>query len=561
MTLPHLITTRSELKYAVAMLGEQPAFSFDVETTGLDVFTNWVTWIGLASYGQVYLVPMGHRRGRMLTPGYEEKVLPPDEERRVLQSGKLSEAKVIRKVPPVYAPPPPQLDPAVVFAELEPLFFGDQIKIAFNARFDLMSIAKYYGGTVPEPPYEDPMLMTHILDENRRNYELKEIILDWLRIHDKVRRKTYYPKLGKTIQTEPIDDVARYLAKDAYLLWLYWKETRARLHREGLMPLLKLEMDLYPALMRMQTNGTAVDLTKLDEVDKYLAEEIEQWEERAWTITGDPFPLTNTNKKRDLLFQPRSAGGQGLKPLKTTPKTGAPVLDQYTMEFYADTNDLCDVFLRWAELQKLHSTYIIGLKARARTRSDGITYIHTQLTQHRTVTGRLSSTEPNLQNIPREGSGANIRQLFIAPPGFLLVVCDYDQIELRVFAHFLQDPVMMGIFQEGLDIHAETAAFILGKPAGALSHEERNTAGKTINFAISYGAGLGRPHGRRYPRVDRSHVHGQVLRALRHHQVVAQGGPPGSRPEGGPFRPQENPSLRHHSTRASSQAAGPVRLR
>lgn len=491
MILPHLITTRSELKYAVSMLGEQPAFSFDVETNGLDVFSNWVTWIGLASYGQVYLVPMGHQRGRMLTPGTEEKVLPPEENRRVLLSGKLSQAKVVRKVPPVYAPPPPQLDPAVVFKELEPLLFGDQIKVAWNARFDLMTIAKYYGGAVPTGPYEDPMIMTHICDENRRNYELKEVILDWLRITDKVRRKTYYPKLGKTIQTEPIDDVARYLAKDAYLLWLYWKETRARMEREDLLSLLKLEMDLYPTLMRTQTNGIAVDLTKLDQVEKYLAEEIEQWEERAWTITGEPFELTNTNKKRDLLFGDKPKG-QGLKPLKYTPKTHTPVLDQYTMEEYAPNNDLCDCFLHHAELKKLHSTYIIGLKARAATATDGITYIHTQLTQHRTVTGRLSSTEPNLQNIPREGSGANIREMFIAPPGCLLVVCDYDQIELRVFAHFLQDPVMMGIFLEGLDIHAETAAFILGKPASKLSHEERNTAGKTINFAISYGAGLGR---------------------------------------------------------------------
>lgn len=490
MLSPHLITTRHDLKAAVANLADQDAFSFDVETDGLNTRTNWVTWIGFASYGQTYLIPMGHTKGRLKTAAYEEKVLPPDEERRVLQSGKLSEAKITKKVPATFYSPPAQLDPAIVFGELEPLFFGDQIKVAFNARFDLLSVSKYYGGVVPSGPYEDPMIMTHVLDENRRNYELKEIILDWLNIRDPVRRKAYYPKLGKTIQDEPVDAVSRYLAKDAYLLWIYWKYARARLDRENLMSVFKMEMDLYPALMRMQMHGCAIDLNMLTQVQAELEEDMEQWEERAWTIVNRPFVMTNVNEKRDLLFKSKKEipGGQGLKPLKRTPKTGQPVLDAYTLEYYADTNSLADVFLRWAEVQKLHSTYVIGLKARSHTTDLG-TFIYTQLTQHRTVTGRLSSTEPNLQNIPRESS---IRGMFIAPPGYLLVVADYDQIELRVFAHFLQDPVMLDIFMRGLDIHAETAAFILGKPADALSKEERTTAGKTINFAVSYGAGLGR---------------------------------------------------------------------
>jgi DNA polymerase-1 len=457
-----------------------------VETTSLDTRTNWVTWIGLASYGRTYLVPMGHTKGRMIRSGYEEKVLPPEEEREVLKSGKLSQRKITRKVPPVFAPPPQQLDPAIVFAELEPLFFGDQVKVAWNARFDLLSISKYYGGVLPSPPYEDPMLMTHILDENRRNYELKDTVLDWLNIVNPVRRKSFYPKLGKTIQDEPIDGVARYLAKDAYLLWLYWKQVRAQIDRADLRSILRLEMDLYPALMRMHLNGAAIDLDAIEDVERELAEEIERWEERAWTIVKHDFPLTNNNIKRDLLFKPKKEGGQGLKPLNRTPKTGAPKLDAYTLEHYAPINPLAHCFQQHAELSKLYSTYVVGIRSRAVTNGRG-TFIHTSFTQHRTVTGRLSSTEPNLQNIPR---GSVIRRLFIAPPGCLLVVADYDQIELRVFAHMLNDPVMKTIFMHGLDIHAETAAFILGKPSGDLDKEERNTAGKVVNFAVSYGAGL-----------------------------------------------------------------------
>ena len=492
---PYLITTRSDLKAAVARLGEHEAFTFDVETNAsLDVRINWVTWIGLATYGQTYLIPMLHDKGRMTRAGYTEKVLPPDEERPTLKSGKLSQRKVTRKVPPTYAPPPVQLDPAVVFGELEPLFFGDQIKVAFNARFDLMTIAKYYGGVFPSPPYEDPMIMQHVLDENRQNYEMKPMIMDWLNVHLS-RRKAFYPRIGKNIANEPVDSVARYLAKDAYLLWLFWKRCRSMLEREKLMSVFKMEMDLYPVLMRMQTWGTPIDIERLADVQAELEEQMEHWEERAWTIVGTNFPLTNPNVKRDLLFgkKPMIEGkpvkGQGLTPLKTTPKTGAPVLDADTLDILAENgNALAACFARWAEVQKLHTTYAVGLKARAYT-EHGATYIQTQLLQHSTVTGRLSSRTPNLQNIPRESA---LRGLFIAPPGYRLVVADYDQIELRVFAHFLQDPVMMDIFRRGLDIHAETASFILNKPSDKLTKEERTTAGKTINFAVSYGAGVGR---------------------------------------------------------------------
>jgi DNA polymerase-1 len=220
-------------------------------------------------------------------------------------------------------------------------------------------------------------------------------------------------------------------------------------------------------------------------VGQGLEAEIQQIERRCWTIAGEPFPLTNVNRKRELLFNKKSEGGQGLRPLSRTEKTGTPQLNQFTLEHYADTNELARLFSDWSSAAKLHSTYIEGMKKRMH-QVDGQHYVYTSFTQHGTVTGRLSSRDPNIQNIPTESL---IRGLFIAPDGHLLVVADYDQIELRVMAHFCQDPVMLDIFRQGIDIHAGTAAVVLGKEVEEVTSHERGKIGKPLNFAVVYGAG------------------------------------------------------------------------
>lgn len=485
---PKLIRTRHDLKAAIARISQEDAFVIDVETNGLDHLSNWCTWVGLASYGQCHLIPIGHTRGRMLRAGYSEMVLPPEHERELLQSGKLSQRK--RKVihEPVFGDPGVQLDPAMVFDELGPLLFSDKIKIGHNVKFDMMTVAKYYGGELPPPPYEDTIVMAHIVDENRIKYDLKSIVLDMFRIMHPEQRKAWYPKLGKTITQEPIDAVARYLAKDCYDDWLLWKTLRRRLDMENMMGVLGLEMAVYPAIMRMEMSGAVIDIDRLHEIGRELEQEIELICERVWTMCKEPFDLSNPNKKRDLLFHKRPHG-QGLAPLKYTPKTNQPVLDQATLEHYAEGgNALAKLFLEWSEAAKLQSTYILGIESRLHQSPDGHMRVHTQFPQHATVTGRFSSRDPNLQNIPR---GDRIRDLFVAPPGYTLVVADYDQIELRVLAHYCGDENMIGIFQRGEDIHAGTAAALLGKSIDAITSEERTVAGKTVNFAVSYGAGIG----------------------------------------------------------------------
>jgi DNA polymerase I-like protein with 3'-5' exonuclease and polymerase domains len=484
MISPRLIRNRHDLKAAVAQVARYDAFVIDVETTSLDPTSNEVTWVGLASYGQVHLIPLAQTKGRLLRAAYSEMVVPPDHEREVLKSGKLSQRRRKIEHPAVFGDPGEQLDPAVVFTELEPLLFSGKRIIGHNVKFDIMTIAKYYDGVLPDGPFEDTMLMTHVLDENRRSYELKEIIPDMLRIRNPILRKEFYPKLGKHLAEEPIDRVSYYLAKDCYDCWLLWKHQRRLLEQEKLLGVLRLEMDLYPAVIRMETYGATIDIARMNDIATRLYDEIEWIQEQCWTLAGEPFNLTDTNRKRDLLFQPKKLGGQGLKPLTVTPKKGEAQVTQVVLAHYAPTNDLARLFLRWSEIFKTHSTYIVGFEERMK-QEEGDHVVHTSFTQHGVVTGRLSSRGPNIQNIPRE---SEIRGLFISRPGSVLIVADYDQIELRVLAHFCQDPVMMAIFERGEDIHAGTAATLLNRPVEEVTAEERQI-GKGCNFAAGYGAG------------------------------------------------------------------------
>lgn len=482
---PHLIRTRHDLKTAVARCSEYGAFVIDVETDGVFTKTNWVTWVGLATHGQCHLIPIGQRNGRLLKRAHSRMELPPDHLRSVLQNGQLSQRKVKVNYPAVFGDPGEQLDPAVVFEELQPLLFSDLIKIGHNVKFDLMTVSKYYGGELPPGPYEDTMIMQHIVDENRRQYDLKEVVLDMMRVVGLDQRRVYYPKLGKTIMNEAIDAVARYLSKDTYLCWLLRQHLRAALAREGLDSVFRLEMDVYPAVMRMEMGGTAIDTDEMQVVGDDLHQQITLLENRCWNIANGPFAMTDVNRKRELLFLPKEKGGQGLRPLSVTAKTGVPQLNQFTLEHYAESNEMARLFSEWSAVNKLHSTYIVGLRNRMHER-DGQQYVYTTFTQQGTVTGRLSSRDPNVQNIPTDSS---IRGLFVAPDGQVLIVADYDQIELRVIAHFSGDPVMKGIFQRGEDIHAGTAAAVLGKDIEEITPFERTKIGKPLNFAVGYGAG------------------------------------------------------------------------
>lgn len=489
---PHVITTHDELEGVVQQLLLYDAFVIDVETTFDGPHQNEIKWVGLASHGTAtYLVPIQHPNGLLLVAEHTEKRLPPDEERKVLKNGKLSEAKRDYRVPPVFQEAPKQLYAGEVFDILEPLLFSDRQKIGHNLKFDLLSIAKYYGGTVPPGPYHDTIIITHLLNENLIEYGLKPTILDWFnvgvyqvdgkRVTNKYIRESFYPNIGKQgIEGFPINTVAGYLAQDVRYTWLLWNKRYPMLKDHGLEDAYSLEMALYGVLMDMECAGVSINLTHMSYVKDDLERQIRDIEHDVWRMAGVQFPLSNTNKKRDLLFLPKKEGGQGLKPIGYTPKDKKPILNQATLEKYRDTNQMAALFLQWSELEKLRGTFIEGLSSHLIKGK-----VHTSFKQHSTVTGRLSAADPNLQQIPRESS---IRELFIPDPGHVFVVADYDQIELRCAAFLSQDENMMNVFIEAQDIHRAAAAAMYNKALEDVTPEERQ-AGKSQNFLTLYGGG------------------------------------------------------------------------
>lgn len=488
--IPHLITTVGELRAAVADLMRDDVFVIDVETTsGIDEATgekitshnNEVLWVGLGSRGKVYLIPINHPLGYVTMPEHKVKRLPPDEERAVLKDGSLSKMKRTYRIPAQYSPKLQQLPPDVVFKELEPLLFSNKGKIGQNTKFDLISVSKYYGGQLPPGPYHDTIIVTHLLDENRITYDLKNVVMDWLDIHPS-RRKKFYPNLGKEVETQPIDAIARYLAKDIRYTWLYWANQYPRLAKNGLQQAYDVEMELYGVLMEMECNGFRIDTTQLAVVAQELTQQIKAVEGRAWSIAGYQFPLSNLEMKRKLLFDPVADGGQGLKPLSHTDK-GTPQLDKNMLEYYAERNELAAEMLEWSKLEKLRGTFVVGLTQHLH---DG--RIHTSFKHHGTVTGRLSASTPNLQQIPSRGDGSFIREMFVPEPGHMLVVADYDQIELRCAAYLSGDVNMINVFQYGRDIHAAAAAAMYEVALEDVTKEQRQ-AGKGQNFLTLYGGG------------------------------------------------------------------------
>jgi DNA polymerase-1 len=467
---------------AVGHISKYDEFTVDVETNFAHPKINEISWIGFAVPDRVFLIPMGHPKGVLLTPSYSEKRVPPEEERKVLKSGKLSEVKKSYTVPATFADPGPQLRQDEVFELLKPLFFSDRTKIGHNVKFDLESIAKYYG-EIPPGPYVDTIILTHVLDENLDRYGLKDLIMDWLRVppNPDVRKK-FYPNLGKIgVSEQPIDEVAQYLAKDVWYTHLYYRENMRILNKvPALRETFDIEMGLYPVLMDMELTGIRIDVDLLKRRGVELEHERAATAGRIWSICGEQFPISNPTMKRKYLFGPKKDGGQGLKPMTFTAKTNTPQLNQATLEHYAKENELAAMMLEWADKDKIIGTFIEGLTEKlVKSR------LHTSFNQHRTVTGRLSSMNPNLQQIPR---GDVIRDAFIADAGQLLVVADYDQVELRCAAFLSNDAEMVRVFKEDLDIHAQAASAMLNVALEDVTSEQRQV-GKTQNFGTLYGAG------------------------------------------------------------------------
>jgi len=277
-----------------------------------------------------------------------------------------------------------------------------------------------------------------------------------------------------------IEDATRYAAEDADITLRLHRVLAAKLDAEPALAKVyrEIEMPLVPVLARMEANGILVDAAELRRQSADLSRRMLASQQRATELAGRSFNLDSPKQLQALLFDELK-----LPVLVKTP-TGQPSTNEEALEAIADAHELPRVILDYRGLAKLRSTYTDKLPEMINPQTGRV---HTSYHQAGAATGRLSSNDPNLQNIPiRTDDGRRIRKAFIASPGRKLVACDYSQIELRIMAHLSQDDGLLRAFAAGADIHRATAAEVFGKPLEEVSGNERRAA-KAINFGLMYG--------------------------------------------------------------------------
>ena len=367
------------------------------------------------------------------------------------------------------------LDPAAAREALRPLFADPEMTIAaHNAKYDY-EVSRAWGIPRWQCKIWDTMTAAWVDDPERTNYSLDSLASAHFN-YTPLAYNDVVPK-GSTFDMVPLETAARYSAEDADLCLRMKRLLTPRLAASGSAKLFTdLEMPLLPILAEMEGAGIKIERKALAEYGLELAGELERIKRETYQTVGHEFNLASTKQLQEVLFTERK-----LKPGKKT-KTGYST-DVAVLEELAREDPVPALILRHRTLLKLKSTYVDTLADGA----DKEGRIHTNFVQTGTATGRLSSREPNLQNIPvRAEEGRRIREAFIAAPGQTLISADYSQIELVVLAHLSQDENLIAAFLAGKDVHARTAALIFGIDEDAVRPDQRRIA-KTINFGVMYG--------------------------------------------------------------------------
>ncbi|EGT3583229.1 DNA polymerase I [Klebsiella oxytoca] len=422
-------------------LKKAPLFAFDTETDSLDnVSANMVGLSFAIEPGMAAYVPVAHD----------------------------------------YLDAPDQIPRDRVLELLKPLLEDDKVlKVGQNLKYDRGILANY--GIELRGIAFDTMLESYILDSVAGRHDMDSLSDRWL----KHKTITFEEIAGKgknqlTFNQIALEEAGRYAAEDADVtLQLHLKMWPELQQNEGPLNVFKnIEMPLVPVLSRVERNGVKIDPAVLHAHSQEIAKRLIELEKKAYDIAGEEFNLSSPKQLQTILFEK-----QGIKPLKKTPG-GAPSTSEEVLEELALDYPLPKVILEYRGLAKLKSTYTDKLPLMISPKTGRV---HTSYHQAVTATGRLSSTDPNLQNIPvRNEEGRRIRQAFIAPEDYLIVSADYSQIELRIMAHLSRDKGLLTAFAEGKDIHRATAAEVFGLPLESVSSEQRRSA-KAINFGLIYG--------------------------------------------------------------------------
>ncbi|MBS5775774.1 MAG: DNA polymerase I [Enterobacter cloacae] len=363
---------------------------------------------------------------------------------------------------------------------LKPLLEDEKLlKVGQNLKYD-RGVLENYGIELRGIAF-DTMLESYILNSVIGRHDMDSLSQRWL----KHKTVTFEEIAGKgknqlTFNQIALEEAGHYAAEDAdvtlQLHLAMWPELQQ--HAGPLNVFQNIEMPLVPVISRIERNGVNIDPAVLHKHSEELTLRLAELEQKAHEIAGEAFNLSSTKQLQTILFEK-----QGIKPLKKTPG-GAPSTSEEVLEELALDYPLPKVILQYRGLAKLKSTYTDKLPLMINPKTGRV---HTSYHQAVTATGRLSSTDPNLQNIPvRNEEGRRIRQAFIAPKDYVIVSADYSQIELRIMAHLSRDKGLLKAFSEGQDIHRATAAEVFGLPLDSVSNEQRRSA-KAINFGLIYG--------------------------------------------------------------------------
>lgn len=459
------VTTPEALDAWIAAIQDAGQVAIDTETTGLDEMQADLVGISLATApGRACYIPLGHVAGGDDLFGQSARVAG-------------------------------QLDPAAVLAALKPVLEDVAIlKIGQNLKYDWKMLARH---GIRMAPVADTMLMSYALNAGTHNHGMDELAERYLG-HKCIPIKELIGS-GKAqlhFGQVAIDKAAPYAAEDADVTLRLFQHFLPMLPVEKVSTVYHtLERPMIPVLAQMEMAGIRIDTDVLKRMSNAFAQKMAGLEDEIHGLAGQSFNIGSPKQLGEILFD--KMGLAGGKQGKTGAfSTSADVLE----DLAAEGHDLPARVLDWRQISKLKSTYTDALPTYVNAETGRV---HTSYSITGAQTGRLSSTEPNLQNIPiRTEEGRRIRQAFIAPEGFRLVALDYSQIELRILAHVADIPALKQAFREGIDIHAMTASQMFGVPVEGMDPMIRRRA-KAINFGVIYGiSGFGLSRNLRIPRAE-----------------------------------------------------------
>ena len=436
-----MVITREQLDVWIASLRAADEFAFDTETDSLDpLCANLVGLSFAVEPGKAAYIPLAHD----------------------------------------YPGAPAQLDRGEVLDALRPLLTDPgKRKIGQHGKYDLHVLRRH--GVEVLGYSDDTMLESFVLNATASRHDMDSLAKRYLG-YDTIKFTDVAGKGAKQILFSQValDDATRYAAEDADVTLRLHRVLAPKLAAEPALERVyrEIEIPLVPVLERIEANGVLIDMDELRRQSVDLSKRMLAAQQKAIELAGRTFNLDSPKQVCALLFEELK-----LPAMVKTP-TGQPSANEEALEAIAELHELPRVILDYRSLAKLRSTYTDKLPLMV-NRNTG--RVHTSYHQAGAATGRLASSDPNLQNIPiRTDDGRRIRTAFVAPPGRKIVACDYSQIELRIMAHLSQDPALLRAFGAGADIHRATAAEVFGKTIDTVEPNERRAA-KAINFGLMYG--------------------------------------------------------------------------